>query len=273
MAKEISELSSKTTPAGTDEIEIQETGGGTSKKTTLADVWANIDSEVNSSVEVTVTGAASVAISGEGKLGGTANNGGGVTGFGTTYDSFLGSRGGGVALAVLANSLNASLPAGNLVIGTSGKGIDFSATSDPSGSGAMTSELLDDYEEGTFTPALEHAAGSGTVVYSKQDGDYSKIGNTVTFTLDLQTSDIASRTGTTTIIGLPYTSAASMFGAGSVGFCAGLGTAAGNALSALPLASNTKISLYEMGTGAFVAFTHVEWVDASRMVVGGHYYV
>ena len=41
---------------------------------------------------------------------------------------------------------------GNLVIGTSGHGIDFSATSDSGGS--MSNELLDDYEEGTFTPSL-----------------------------------------------------------------------------------------------------------------------
>lgn len=33
--KEISELTSKATPVGTDELEIQETGGGTSKKITL----------------------------------------------------------------------------------------------------------------------------------------------------------------------------------------------------------------------------------------------
>lgn len=37
---------------------------------------------------------------------------------------------------------------GNLVIGTAGKGIDFSATP-----GTGTSELLSDYEEGTWTPA------------------------------------------------------------------------------------------------------------------------
>ena len=109
MAKEISELTGKTTPVGTDEIEIQETGGGTSKKATLANVWANIDSEVNSSAEITVTGAASVAETGEGKIGATATNGGGVIGYGSTYDSFLGSRGGGVAVGVLANSLNVVL--------------------------------------------------------------------------------------------------------------------------------------------------------------------
>jgi hypothetical protein len=42
------------------------------------------------------------------------------------------------------------LNTGNLVIGTSGKGIDFSVTSQ---AGGMTSELLADYEEGTFTPS------------------------------------------------------------------------------------------------------------------------
>ncbi len=46
--KEISELTSKTTPVGTDEIEIQETSGGLSKKTTLR----QIVSSVNSLVEI-----------------------------------------------------------------------------------------------------------------------------------------------------------------------------------------------------------------------------
>ena len=42
-----------------------------------------------------------------------------------------------------------TLSNGNLVIGTSGKGIDFSATP-----GTGTSELLTDYEEGDWTPAV-----------------------------------------------------------------------------------------------------------------------
>ena len=49
MAKEISELTGKTTPIGTDEIEIQETGGGTSKKINIADMLANISTPVVSS--------------------------------------------------------------------------------------------------------------------------------------------------------------------------------------------------------------------------------
>ena len=60
---------------------------------------------------------------------------------------------------------------GNLVIGTSGKGIDFSATSDASG---KTSELLDDYEEGGWTPTL---GNTGTITAGTAEGIYTKIGN------------------------------------------------------------------------------------------------
>jgi hypothetical protein len=64
---------------------------------------------------------------------------------------------------------------GNVVIGTSGKGIDFSATP-----GTGTSELLADYEEGTWTPvATGVTVNSGTPVWS---GIYTKVGRTVVAT-------------------------------------------------------------------------------------------
>jgi len=46
---------------------------------------------------------------------------------------------------------NVKINDGDLVIGTAGHGIDFSANSH---AGGMTSELLDSYEEGTWTPTL-----------------------------------------------------------------------------------------------------------------------
>lgn len=64
---------------------------------------------------------------------------------------------------------------GNLVIGTAGKGIDFSA--DPSAAG-MTSELLDDYEEGTWTP--NQGAGLTVVGAFQSAGIYTKVGRMVT---------------------------------------------------------------------------------------------
>lgn len=64
---------------------------------------------------------------------------------------------------------------GNVVIGTSGKGIDFSATSHPAG---MTSELLADYEEGTWTPT--QGAGLTVVGAFTSSGTYTRIGRQIT---------------------------------------------------------------------------------------------
>jgi hypothetical protein len=66
-----------------------------------------------------------------------------------------------------------TLSTGNLVIGTSGKGIDFSATP-----GTGTSELLADYEEGTWTP--DQGAGLTVVGAFSSAGYYTRVGNIVT---------------------------------------------------------------------------------------------
>lgn len=91
---------------------------------------------------------------------------------------------------------------GNLVIGTSGKGIDFSATP-----GTGTSELLADYEEGTFTPTAVGASTSGSTTYTAQTGSYTKIGRAVTVTFRVAYS-AATGTGSLVIGGLPFTAAA-----------------------------------------------------------------
>ncbi len=63
---------------------------------------------------------------------------------------------------------------GDLVIGTSGHGIDFAATADSSASNAsMSNELLDDYEEGSWEPA----ASSGCSGVAHYGSHYTKIGN------------------------------------------------------------------------------------------------
>ena len=59
-----------------------------------------------------------------------------------------------------------------------GKGIDFSANSNAAG---MTSEVLNDYEEGTWTPVWESTGTLPTLTYSVQSGYYVKIGRVVHF--------------------------------------------------------------------------------------------
>jgi hypothetical protein len=92
---------------------------------------------------------------------------------------------------------------GNLVIATSGKGIDFSATP-----GTGTSELLADYEEGTWTPADASGAGLAfTVSFAK----YTKIGRQVSFTASITYPATASG-GSAAINGFPFTATDAVFG-------------------------------------------------------------
>ena len=118
-------------------------------------------------------------------------------------------------LTIERDTGNVTLDTGNLVIGTSGKGIDFSATSDPAVTGATsTSELLDNYEEGTWTPVFTSTTNSSNNVTNSRVGYYTRIGNTVYITATLISNDVSGITSTdqVRIGGLPYTSSSTTSG-------------------------------------------------------------
>lgn len=96
------------------------------------------------------------------------------------------------------------LSTGNLVIGTSVKGIDFSANTPAAG---MTSELLNWYEEGTFTPTIVGTTTAGTGTYSVQIGTYTRMGRVVRFNVAI-TWSAHTGTGNMNIAGLPFTASA-----------------------------------------------------------------
>jgi hypothetical protein len=107
-------------------------------------------------------------------------------------------------------SSNVKINEGNLVIGTSGKGIDFSATP-----GTGTSELLADYEEGTFTCSygtFSNVSGSfGTAACT-----YTKIGRQVFVNATIAGTGMGINTnGYIQFTGMAFTSAVN--GAGSWG--------------------------------------------------------
>ena len=103
--------------------------------------------------------------------------------------------------AISATSVTAST--GNFVVGTSGQGIDFSATP-----GTGTSELLDDYETGTFTPVVNFGGASTGVTYTSRAGRYTKVGNRVSVDIYIVLSSKGSSAGDVTFDTLPFTSAA-----------------------------------------------------------------
>jgi hypothetical protein len=75
---------------------------------------------------------------------------------------------------LLLNPLGGDVKVGaNLVISTSGKGIDFSATP-----GTGTSELFADYEEGTWTPSFV-GSGSYPWTFTITNSIYTKVGRLV----------------------------------------------------------------------------------------------
>ena len=96
-----------------------------------------------------------------------------------------------------------TLTSGNLVV-SDGFGIDFSAASNEAG---MTSELLDDYEEGTWTAGFGSDGGSFTVSTSYDTGSYTKVGRVVTISGEFYASATSTPTGNFFVTGLPFAAA------------------------------------------------------------------
>lgn len=87
---------------------------------------------------------------------------------------------------------------GNITFSAADAGIIFNKT------GALTNTKLNDYEEGTWTPAIIGLTTAGSCTYSAQVGTYTKVGTVVVATFDLQTTSTASGTGFAAISGLPF---------------------------------------------------------------------
>ena len=119
---------------------------------------------------------------------------------------------------------NVTLSTGNLIV-ASGQGIDFSA--DPSAAG-MTSELLDDYEEGTWTPAYSGSTTNPTVTYYVQDGTYAKIGRMVYWSAEITTTATTGGSGNLQISGFPFACGSRYTGGATINYANGWTLAAPN---------------------------------------------
>jgi len=216
--KKISALTASTTPlAGTEVLPIVQ--GGSTVKVAVSDLTAGravSASSVTSTGNSTFNTAANVGWT----VGARSDNAisaiypTAVTPSSTNYAvqasstiTYLNSPG-ATSLAVSDNAIATAtataltLPNANLVIGTAGKGIDFSANTHAAG---MTSELLDWYEEGTWTAGVSFGGGSTGVTYANNAGYYTRVGNIVTVSCYLVLSNKGSSTGAARITGLPFT--------------------------------------------------------------------
>jgi len=175
---------------------------------------------------------------------------------------------------------NMTVNTGNVVIGTAGKGIDFSATADAGiNSSSMTSELLDDYEEGTWTPTIMDDSLNGTgesQVYHYQMGRYTKIGNRVFIQCKIKVDEIGTLTSGQTgrIGGLPFNSNATsrVVHGLAMGNTGGLNVTAGHAQSAVINENLSYITLHNFdATAGSSGLLISEIGDDASFTVSGHY--
>jgi hypothetical protein len=108
---------------------------------------------------------------------------------------------------------------GNYVPGTAAKGVNFTANTPAAG---MTSQLLNWYEEGTWTPVLTPStSGSITLTSPTNSMRYTRVGRLVTLTGLIDVASVSSPVGDLRLTGIPFNIGGS--GAGSVSVY-GLGT-------------------------------------------------
>ena len=145
----------------------------------------------------------------------------------------------------------------NVVIGTAGKGIDYSAQTASSLSGvSVSSELLDHYEEGTFTPTFGASNGTSTAAYSTQSGKYTRIGNIVHVQIRITLSSLSTGSHSHAwISGLPIASAERT--ATSSIICGGMQNSGYNSfpIAGRTEAGATRIELFQATNGGVTDFS------------------
>ena len=165
----------------------------TTGTTVVLDTGATVSDTVQIVAYDVFSVADTVSASDGGSFGGNLGVGGNLSATGTlavTGNTTVGGTLGVTGVSTLSD---------NIVFGASGKGVHLGVTS------ATASNLLDDYEEGTWTPAVTFGGGATGVGYTTNtNGRYIKVGNSVTVTGCLFLNSKGSSTGDAVITGLPF---------------------------------------------------------------------
>jgi hypothetical protein len=140
-----------------------------------------------------------------------------------------------------------TLSTGNLIQGTAAKGFNFTANTPAAG---MTSQLLNWYEEGTWTPTISGTSTAGTGTYNAQGGVYTRVGKVVTAQCYI---NLAAHTGTgnISITGLPFTSSTGVndYASVTIGYLDNCALAASNYPLAFISPNTTAILLAQSPVG------------------------
>ena len=178
----------------------------------------------------------------------------------------------GNLLSVAAGG-DVTVSTGNLVIGTAGKGIDFSAQT-ATATGTTTGELLDHYEEGTFTIAFTAGSGSVTVNTSYDTGTYTRIGRTVHFSALGLVGSVSTPSGGLNMTGLPFASHSGTEASDYSAFSLWVYNLSGDINTAMAYISPSQTQLGIQGFDGTTTTTIADKIQAtSQIIVTGTYTV
>jgi hypothetical protein len=135
----------------------------------------------------------------------------------------------------------------------------------------MTSQLLNWYEQGTFTPTAQGSSSAGTASYTIQTGQYTRIGNRVIFNLRIAYSG-GTGTGNMRVGGLPFTSNSNLNGAACSIYAENLAGTASYVFVALVAANATYIAIDQVPVGGGGAAA-VAYDGAADISLSGSYIV
>lgn len=152
------------------------------------------------------------------------------------------------------------------ISGASAGQIVFPASQNAS-AGANT---LDDYEEGTFVPAVAFGGGTTGLTYSAQQGAYVKIGLLVFLTLRITLTSKGSSTGAATVTGLPFTVDGTYYGMVTAPYAIGMGSLTAG-LVGYCNTGNTTITLGAPNTSGVSGVTDANFTNTTDIILVGAY--
>jgi hypothetical protein len=158
-----------------------------------------------------------------------------------------------------------TLSTGNLIQGTAAKGVNFTANTPQAG---MTSQLLNWYEEGTFTPTL---SGATTTTYTTQAGRYTRIGRQILFTCEIEINAVGN--GSTTIALLGTLPTAGQFSTISVGYFSGIATAVSSLTGYIGAAGGNSVQFQSLVVAAVETVPNAVFQNGARVIFSGQYSV
>jgi hypothetical protein len=134
---------------------------------------------------------------------------------------------------------------------------------------------LDDYEEGTFTPALSGMTTAGNTAYAGQAGFYEKIGRTVHIRGSVEVSSKGTIDGLVLVTGLPFTAATTtQRSCIHLGYADHFSITASESISGTVMSNDTTFLLRVWGdTGGTVNMDDARLSDSSDFYFSGTYYV